>query len=88
MFCLLHPGGCRGHAWAMNDLFATWHLPVNIDLGDDLDAVELLSRAHDRLVEIPELKDALRLLDIVRGEVSAWFDAGLAARADRARVGC
>jgi hypothetical protein len=57
----------------MNNLVASWHRPAQIDLGgQQFDVAELLSRAHDRLVEIPELEEARRLVDVALGEVAAW----------------
>jgi hypothetical protein len=58
----------------MNNLFATWRHPVDIDLDCGLDAAELLSRARDQLVDIPALEGARRLVDAALAEVSAWFD--------------
>jgi hypothetical protein len=59
----------------MNNLVASWHHPADVDLaGQQFDVVELLSRAHDHLVEIPELEGALRLVHVALGEVTAWFD--------------
>ena len=57
----------------MNNLVASWHQPAQIDLaGQQFDVVELLSRAHDRLVEIPALEAALHLVDVALDEVAAW----------------
>jgi hypothetical protein len=59
----------------MNNLVAAWHQPAEVDLtGQQFDVVELLSRAHDLLVDVPELKTALRLVHVALDEVSAWFD--------------
>lgn len=58
----------------MNKLFATWRHPVDIDLDAGLDAAELLARARDLLVEIPELGDTVDLVDVVLSEVTGWFD--------------
>ena len=59
----------------MNNLRATWHHPADVDLAaQPFDVVELLSQAHDRLAEIPELEGALRLVHVALDEVSAWFD--------------
>ena len=58
----------------MNNLFATWRHPVDIDLDAGLDAADLLARARDHLVDIPELADALHLVDVALAEVSDWFD--------------
>lgn len=58
----------------MNELFATWRHPVDVDLDAGLDAADLLARAHRQLREIPELADALHLVDVALAEVSDWFD--------------
>ena len=70
----------------MNDLFATWQHRAEADVAPALDPAECLVLARDRLVEIPELKDALRLVDLAIGEVSAWFADGLGAEAVRSSV--
>jgi hypothetical protein len=56
----------------MNNLFATWQQQSEVDLGPELDALELLSRAHDHLVLVPELAKALRLVDGALDQVAAW----------------
>ena len=61
----------------MNDLAATWRHPADVDLGAEADVCELLSRVHDRLAEIPELREALRFVDIALGEVLTWLDKGV-----------
>jgi hypothetical protein len=58
----------------MNKLFATWRHPADIDLDAGLDAADLLAQARDQLLEIPELVDALRLVNVALAEVSAWFE--------------
>lgn len=58
----------------MSKLIATWHHPALIDLDAGLDAAELLSLVRDRLVGVPELVDASRLVDAALREVAAWFD--------------
>lgn len=58
----------------MNNLFATWRHPADVDLDAGLDAADLLAQARDQLLEIPELVDALRLVEVALAEVSAWFD--------------
>ena len=58
----------------MNNLFATWRHPVDIDLDAGLDAAELLARARDLLAEIPELADTMDLVDVALSEVTGWFD--------------
>ena len=58
----------------MNNLFATWHHPVDVDLDAGLDAADHLANARLQLLEIPELAGALRLVDVALAEVSAWFD--------------
>jgi hypothetical protein len=58
----------------MNKLFATWRHPADIDLDAGLDAADLLAKARDQLLEIPELVDALRLVNVALAEVSAWFE--------------
>lgn len=58
----------------MNKLFATWHHPADVDLDAGLDAADLLTRARDQLREIPELVDALDLVDVALAEISDWFD--------------
>jgi hypothetical protein len=70
----LHSLGRPSHAVAMNNLFAAWRHPADIDLDAGLNAADLMAQARDQLVEIPELVDALRLVDVALGEVSAWFD--------------
>ena len=67
----------------MNNLFATWRHPADIDLDTGLDAAEFLIRARDQLVEIPELVGALRLVDVALAEVSAWFERRDSAAADQ-----
>ena len=62
------------HAVAMNNLVATWRHTADIDLDAGLDAADLLSLARARLVEIPDLVGALRLVDVALAEVGAWFD--------------
>jgi hypothetical protein len=58
----------------MNNLVALWHHPADVDLtGQQFDPVELLSRARDRLADIPELEAALHLVDVALDEVAAWF---------------
>ena len=57
----------------MNNLFATWHRPVDVDLPDELDVVELLSRASWRLADCPGLEKARRLVDAALDEVCAWY---------------
>lgn len=52
----------------MNNLFATWHR-------SDLDVVDHLTHAHDRLVGIPELEWALAMVDGALAQVSAWTGA-------------
>ena len=42
-------------------------------MGQQFDPVELLSRARDRLAEIPELEAALHLVDVALDEVAGWF---------------
>lgn len=59
---------------AVNNLFATWRHPDDIDLDAGLDTAELLARARDLLAEIPELADTLDLVDVALAEVSGWFD--------------
>ena len=73
------------HAVAMNNLCATWHNPADVDLGDEFepDVVELLSRARDHMEGIGELGDALRLVEVAFGQVSAW---AAAQRAEPATV--
>ena len=62
----------------MNKLFATWHAPPDvIELPDDADVCELLTRVHDRLAGIPDLGHALELVDIALDEVLTWFDGGI-----------
>ena len=58
----------------MNKLFATWQHPADIDLDAGLDAAELLARASRQLAAIPELSDALHLVDVALFEVSDWFE--------------
>ncbi len=58
----------------MNKLVATWHHQVDIDLDHGLDAAELLSRARDQLVDVPELVGARRLVEAALVEVAAWLD--------------
>ena len=58
----------------MNNLFATWHHPVDVDLDAGLDAADHLANARLQLLEIPELAGALRLVEVALAEVSAWFD--------------
>lgn len=58
----------------MNNLFATWHHPADIDLDAGLDAADLLARARDLLAQIPELADTLDLVDVALSEVVGWFD--------------
>ena len=58
----------------MNNLFATWHHPVDVDLDAGLDAADHLANARLQLLGIPELAGALRLVDVALAEVSAWFD--------------
>jgi hypothetical protein len=60
----------------MNNLVATWHHAVEVDVRDEPDAAELLSRAHDRLIGIPELEVARRLVDVAREHVAAWCGRG------------
>jgi len=59
----------------MNNLFATWHHCVEVDVREEPDVVELLARVHDGLAGIPELDEARRLVEVARGEVAAWFGA-------------
>lgn len=66
----------------MSNLVAKWHHPAEVGRAE-LDPVELLSWARDGLIEIPELKDALRLVDLALGEVSAWFATELSTEAVR-----
>jgi hypothetical protein len=64
----------------MNKLVASWHAPSEIvELRDEADVCELLARAHERLVAIPELGHALDLVDIALDEVLTWFDGGIVA---------
>ena len=65
----------------MNKLFATWHHPDEHDLDPGLDTADLLALACHRLAEIPELFDALHLVDIALAKVTAWFEL------DRGAVG-
>ena len=58
----------------MNNLFATWRHPADVDLDAGLDAAELLTQARDQRIEIPELADALRLVNVALTEIAAWFD--------------
>jgi hypothetical protein len=48
----------------MKNLFATWHDPADVEIEPprELDPVELLSLAQERLAAIPELEDARRLV--------------------------
>lgn len=66
----------------MNKLFATWHTPDGRTLEPELDTADLLALACHRLAEIPELDDALRLVDIALAKVTAWFelDGGVLGR--------
>ena len=57
----------------MNKLIATWHTD-NRALEPELDTADLLALACHRLAEIPELDDALRLVDIALAKVTAWFE--------------
>jgi hypothetical protein len=57
----------------MNNLSATWRdNSAEADVRDELDTVELLSLAYDRLARIPELGEALGLVDAALIEVLAW----------------
>ena len=66
----------------MNKLVATWHTPDDRAFEPDLDTADLLALACHRLAEIPELDDALRLVDIALAKVTAWFelDGGVLGR--------
>src|SRR5688572_31289546 len=57
----------------MNKLIATWHTPDDA-AEPELDTADLLALACHRLAEIPELDDALRLVDIALAKVTAWFE--------------
>lgn len=59
----------------MNNLFATWHHPADIDLDAGLNAADLLALACHRLADIPELAEPLQHMGVALAEVSAWFDA-------------
>jgi dTDP-D-glucose 4,6-dehydratase len=65
----------------MNNLFATWHGPEEVDLAAGLaGTVELLSEARNRMGEVPELRAALRLLDVAIDEVWAMCGEGAAPK--------
>lgn len=58
----------------MNKLVAIWHTPDDRAVEPELDTADLLALACHRLAEIPELDDALRLVDIALAKVTAWFE--------------
>lgn len=59
----------------MNNLFATWHHPAeDVEVLDERDVVDLLSRAYVRLAQFPGLEKARRLVDIALDEVAALVD--------------
>jgi hypothetical protein len=59
----------------MNNLFASWRAAeADVDLAHDLETVELLSRAHDRLAGIPELSIARRLVGVALNHMVEWLD--------------
>lgn len=66
----------------MNKLVATWRSAADVDLTGvpELDAAELLSRAHDRLAGIPQLTHAARLIEAALDDVLAWFDGDVSLR--------
>ena len=56
----------------MNNLYASWRDSGEVDRREDIDTAELLSLAYDRLARIPELGEALGLVDAALIEVLAW----------------
>lgn len=59
----------------MNNLFATWHRSEDeVDLADEPDVVDLLSRAYECLARSPGLEKARRLVDIALDEVAAALE--------------
>jgi hypothetical protein len=59
----------------MNNLFASWHAAgADVDVARNLETLDLLSRAHDGMAEIPELSVARRLVAVALDHVVEWLE--------------